>query len=99
MHYKGCYNKEEHQVPNYDVKCNKCGKEFEAFTSIDDRHDIKCDCGGSTKLTIKPGSRVAIHVWIPYLEENIKHQPVMVESKQHLKKLCKENDCVAHRLD
>lgn len=86
-------------MPNYDMKCNKCGKEFEAFAHIEDRNDIKCRCGGSTKILIKTLKHIAIHIWIPYLEENIKHQPVMVESKQHLKKLCKENDVVAHRLD
>ena len=86
-------------MPNYDVKCDKCGKEFEAFTCIDDRHNIKCDCGGSTKILIKPHKNFGIIVWIPYLEENITHQPVMVNSKQHLKDLCKEHDVVAHRLD
>ena len=86
-------------MPNYYVKCDKCNKEFVSFTHIEDRNDIKCDCGGSTKLMIKPGSKVAIHVWIPYLEENITHQPVMVNSKKHLKRLCKEHKLDAHRLD
>jgi len=86
-------------VPNYTLKCKKCGKKFEAFAHIEDMYDIKCSCGGNTEHVIVPGSRVGIHVWRPYLEENITHQPVMVESKQHLKQLCDENDCVAHRLD
>ena len=86
-------------MPNYDVKCKRCNKEFVAFTNIEGRNDIRCDCGGSTKLIIKPGSIFAAHIWIPYLEENIKQQPVMVNSKKHLKQLCKENDVVAHRLD
>ena len=86
-------------MPNYNVKCKRCDKEFVAFTRIEDRNDIKCDCGGSTKLVVKPGSGVAVHIWRPYLEENITHQPVMVNSKQHLKDLCKKHDCVAHRLD
>ena len=87
-------------MPNYYVKCKKCNTESEVFALIKDRHNIMCPkCGYDTKLVIKPGSRVAIHVWIPYLEENITHQPVMVNSKKHLKELCKENDVVAHRLD
>lgn len=86
-------------MPNYQYKCKECNKEFIEFTSIDDRHNTKCKCGGNTKIIIKPQKNFAIHVWIPYLEENIAHQPLMVESKQHLKKLCKEHDVVAHRLD
>jgi len=86
-------------VPNYDVRCNVCGMEFVGFSCIDDRYKIKCNCGGGTQLIIKPQKYPGIHVWVPYIEENICHQPVMVESKQHLKKLCKENDVVAHRLD
>ena len=99
MHCKECYNRKERKVPNYVLKCEKCGKEFEAFAHLEDMYDIKCSCGGKTKHIIVPGSLPANHVWIPYLEENICHQPVMVDSKKHLKKLCKENDCVAHRLD
>lgn len=86
-------------MPNYDVKCKKCGKEFVAFSSINDRHKIKCECGGDTNVIIKPQRHPGIQVWVPYWEENICHQPVLVESKQHLKKLCKEHDVVAHRLD
>jgi len=86
-------------VPNYVVKCEKCGRRFETFAHIKDMDDIKCDCGGNVEHIIVPGSKVGIHIWIPYLEENIAHQPVMVNSKQHLKDLCKEHDVVAHRLD
>ena len=86
-------------MPNYDVKCKTCDKEFVSFSCIEDRHNIKCECGSNTKLIIKPQKHPGIHVWVPYWEENIKHHPVMVESKQHLKKLCEENGVVAHRLD
>ena len=86
-------------MPNYVVKCKECGKKFEAFASIKDMDDIKCDCGGNIEHIIVPGSVVGIHVWIPYLEENITHQPVMVNSKKHLKQLCKEHNLDSHRLD
>jgi len=99
MHYKGCCNKGVRKVPNYDVKCNKCGKEFTSFAHIKDRYDIKCVCGGDTNILIKPQQHVAIHIWTPYWEENITHQPVLVESKQHLKDLCKEHNLIARRLD
>jgi len=86
-------------MPNYQYKCKKCNKEFVEFTNIDNRHNIKCECGGDTKIIIKSQKNIGIHVWIPYLEENICHQPVMVESKQHLKELCDKHDVHAVRLD
>jgi putative FmdB family regulatory protein len=86
-------------MPIYQYKCKKCGEEFEKFQHIDDRYETKCKCGGDTKILIKPQKNFGIHVWIPYMEENICHQPVMVESKQHLKDLCKEHGVHAVRLD
>ena len=76
-----------------------CTKEFVAFSSIYNMHEIKCECGGDTKIIIKPQKHLGIHVWVPYWEENICHQPVLVESKQHLKKLCEEHGVHAVRLD
>lgn len=86
-------------MPIYHVKCEKCNKIFDMFATIENRNKIKCKCGGDAEVWFGGLKRVGIHVWEPYWEENITHQPVHVESKQHLKKLCDENDCVAHRLD
>jgi len=87
------------------MKCKKCGKEYKVFAWGEDVDKIKCECGGATlEILVDPNRSdtyggVAIHIWAPYLEENICHQPVMVNSKQHLKDLCKKHDVVAHRLD
>ena len=86
-------------MPTYHLKCKRCNKIFDAFATIADRNKIKCKCGGDAEIWFGGLGTSAIHVWKPYWEENITHQPVFVESKKHLKKLCKENDCVAHRLD
>ena len=86
-------------MPNYQYRCKKCGKEFEEFQHIEDRNNAKCECGSDVELLIKPGRSPAIHIWTPYWEENITHQPVLVESKQHLKDLCKEHNLIARRLD
>ncbi len=86
-------------MPTYHIKCKKCGKVFDEYSTIDNRYKIKCMCGSTGVMWFGGLKRFAAHIWIPYLEENIKHQPVMIESKQHLKKLCKDNDVVAHRLD
>ena len=90
-----------HTKSNHDMKCKKCGKEFKVFAWGKDVGNVKCVCGGNTDeiVAARPKWTIALHVWTPYLEENIKHQPVMVNSKKHLKQLCKDNDCVAHRLD
>jgi len=86
-------------MPLYHMKCKECGEVFDAYARIDDRHEIKCSCGGDGIIWFGGIKSFANHIWRPYIEENICHQPVMVESKQHLKKLCKENDVIAHRLD
>ena len=83
-------------MPTYQYRCKVCNKIFDEFAKIKDRYKVRCRCGGDVEIMIVTRS---VHVWKPYWEENITHQPVLVESKKHLKKLCKENDCVAHRLD
>ena len=86
-------------MPIYQYKCKKCNKIFDEFSTIEDRNKVKCKCGGDAIIWFGGLKAVAIQVWKPYWEENITHQPVLVKSKQHLKQLCKENDCIAHRLD
>lgn len=87
-------------MSNHDMKCKKCGKEFKVLAWGEDVGKIKCVCGGDTDEIPKPSQRTCtLHIWKPYWEENITHQPVLVESKQHLKDLCKKHDVVAHRLD
>lgn len=86
-------------MPTYQYKCKLCGKEFDEFKHIEDRNNTKCKCGGDVQLLIKTNKHVGIHVWKPYWEENIAHQPVLVESKKHLKELCEKHDVIAHRLD
>ena len=86
-------------MPIYHVKCKKCDKIFDEYSNVEDIDKIRCECGGNTEIWFGGLKAVAIQIWRPYWEENITHQPVLVESKQHLKKLCKDNDCIAHRLD
>lgn len=86
-------------MPIYHLKCKKCNKIFDEYAHVEDMDKIKCTCGGDVEVWFGGLKTAAIHIWTPYWEENIKHQPVLVESKQHLKKLCDENDVVSHRLD
>ena len=69
------------------------------FAKIKDVDKIKCNCGGDAEVWFGGIRSSAVHIWTPYWEENICQQPVLVESKQHLKDLCKKHDVVAHRLD
>lgn len=83
-------------MPTYQYKCKVCNKIFDEFAKIEDRYKVKCKCGSDVEIMIVTRS---LHVWTPYWEENITHQPVLVESKKHLKELCKKHDVIAHRLD
>ena len=87
-------------MPIYNYKCKTCEHEFEAFRKIKDRYNISCEkCGHAAFIHIKPRKDISIHIWVPYMEENICHQPIMVNSKQHLKDLCKKHKVHAVRLD
>ena len=87
-------------MPLYNYKCRKCEHEFEEFKKIADRNDLVCPkCGQEVFIHIKPRKDIAIQVWVPYVEENITHQPILVKSKQHLKDLCKKHKVHAVRLD
>lgn len=87
------------------MKCKKCNKEFKVFAWEKDVNKIKCSCGGDTTEVLVNPSRSKVYnvggilIWKPYWEENICHQPVLVESKKHLKELCKKHGVTAHRLD
>lgn len=86
-------------MPIYHVRCKKCNKIFDEYAKLEDVDKIKCKCGGDAEVWFGGLRSVGIHIWEPYWEENITHQPVLVESKQHLKELCKEHNVIAHRLD
>lgn len=74
----------------YEYKCLKCDKITNKFRDIEDRDNCpQCECGGETKKII---SKSKVHGdFMPYLDENIGDEPVWIESKQHRKKVMKEN--------
>ena len=84
-------------MPLYDILCLKCNKEFEVFSKIDDRNNIKCQCGGKTKILLSPPHKD----WFRPNElwEDFTDHPIEVTSKKHLKQLCKEHGVYARALD
>ena len=69
-------------MPLYQVQCKECSKEFEEFTKVDDRNDIKCECGGETEIIICP---VVSHIFKEFWHPNLDKKPVFIKSKKHLK--------------
>ncbi len=74
----------------YEYQCLDCEKITEALRTVDDRNNCpECKCGGETKKII---SKSAVHSdFVPYLDENIGSEPTWIKSKQHRKKVMKEN--------
>ena len=72
-------------MPNYVYRCDKCGKELEAFHSIDDRYNQKCpECLRYMEIMIKP---TVLQVFKPFWHPNLTSKPVWVKSRKHLKEL------------
>jgi len=69
-------------MPMYRLRCRECSNVFEEIARVDDRNDIKCECGGDTDLVICP---TAFHIFEPYWHPNLDKKPVWIKSKKHLK--------------
>jgi len=71
----------------YTVKCKNCGRRFEAWAKVADRHNIYCECGGRTEIIITPP-----HI-IPDLEpEWDDGLGYYVKSRQHKRELLKKHN-------
>ncbi len=79
-------------MPLYEVRCNDCSKEFDAFAKIADRDSIKCQCGGLTTILLS-----AWHSdWFkPFISEDFTGSPIEVKSKAHYKDLCRRHGVYA----
>ena len=69
-------------MPLYKVRCKACNKDFEEFSSINDRLNIRCECRGNTEILIQP---VTFHIFEPFYHPNLDSKPVYIKSKKHLK--------------
>ena len=77
----------------YQVKCRKCNKIFDEIAKVDDRHDIKCECGGDTSIMICP---VVSHIFEPFFHPNLDSKPVWIKSKKHLKEESDKRDMTSY---
>lgn len=74
-------------MPLYDFKCLRCEKEFEEFTEVDKLPF--CSCGGITRKIWK---KFPNRDWFrPFVSEDFNGEPILVETKNHLKNLCKKH--------
>lgn len=72
-------------MPLYDFKCEVCETVFERIVKFEERLDVKCECGGGTKVLIVP------HRYIPFKEgwyEHIDKKPIYITSKKQLNREC-----------
>jgi hypothetical protein len=56
------------------------------MSSINDRLNIRCECGGNTEIMIQP-TNFHMNVFEPYFHPNLTSKPVWVKSRKHLKEL------------
>ena len=69
-------------MPLYRLKCKVCDNVFEETSKVDDRNNIKCECGGETSIVIQP---TTFQIFKPFWHPNLDKKPVWIKSKKHLK--------------
>jgi putative FmdB family regulatory protein len=82
----------------YVYKCEGCGFEDEVVRSVEDRDkDLLCEkCNHSMKRVMRFTTN---RDWFrAHWNEDLDHEPIFVESKQHYKRLCKERGVFARCL-
>lgn len=77
-------------MPTYTARCKACEHIQDYYEKIDNCYNTPpCEqCGNLTKKILTPSS---VHVFKPYLDENISDRPVWVETKKQKKALLKKN--------
>ena len=80
-------------MPMYDYECKNCGKDFEMFAKIADRKKVKSPCCNSAGEQLITGT--SYHPFPEGFWEHIANEPIYVNDKPHLKRLCEEHGCHA----
>jgi len=79
----------------YDYECPACGKEFEGFNFIANRHHSECPkCGEQANKVFHPSaSRTLFFRFDEYVDEHISKDgnPVMITSRKERKQIADKN--------
>ena len=76
-------------MPNYDFECTSCKKMFESYSSMEDIHRVKCECGGTTQVLI--GSRPNVHIFKSFESDGLDpERNVLITSKRQYKEELKK---------
>lgn len=80
-------------MPLYDFLCD-CGHAVTdrclRVSEIEDHVELCVACGDKMEQQFKGSYKH--HPWVPYIDHNIAHHPVLVESHAHRKRLLKANN-------
>ncbi len=81
-------------MPLYTFECLECREEFDRvlFLSEADKKPPCPKCGGKTRKII--AASADRREWEPYWDENLGHEPVLVESREHRERLKKERGLI-----
>lgn len=77
-------------MPLYDYFCDKCNFQFDDFRRVIDREFTNCPQCGTLSKKIFSKNRFIKDLFVPYVDTNLFHDPVFVESKNHRKELMKK---------
>ena len=67
-----------------DKRCDLCNKIYE---NVDDNTDTICECGGELKRLFGYNKPMQM---LPHWEENMGHEPVWIEDREHYNKEAKK---------
>ncbi len=85
-------------MPIYEYECQGCKNKYEEMRKVDDRHNSQCPSCGGREIRLCIQSTFSRDWFRPHLNEDFPNGPVYVESKQHYRKLCKEQGVEARCL-
>ena len=85
-------------MPLYAYRCEKCGREWEEWRKIEERLDVKCECGGKAVIDFRKFGKRNVMFFTPYTYEDLDVYPIHITSKKQLKEECKKRGLIAARL-
>ena len=70
-------------MPLYKYECEECGRYFDIYSSVEDRHDQYCpNCGSKLTKLISP---IAVHIFEPYVDDMMDDKPIYIETRRQKK--------------